>query len=195
MNSLILAFDAVDATFCVAYRSEDVENFVRKNKPTGMEVSFVKDRGDSNDVNILRNLTSLISGPFIWLAGDVIALPEVYVNSLASLTVGNVVGTVSFSPDLTEAITHPVGKVVDGKVTELLYPPPSVLSVDHLRDMTIWSLNRTVFDLIDLNKQGTTIFSLLDCAMKNGQQVAGNLYLGRWLHISYAEDLKKTMRV
>lgn len=190
MQSLDESLGPVETIICVSYGAASVEEFVRRNKPARMETSFIADEGKSDDLSILSNLKDMLRDKFIWLAGDVIALPELYSNSLSTLTSGNFVGSVSLSPKLDEATTHPIGKVSEGKIVELIYPPPPIFGDGYLRDMTVWALDTKIFRFMG---NGTTIFSLLRRAMDVGYDVASNIYSKQWVHLGYPDDLRKTM--
>jgi NDP-sugar pyrophosphorylase family protein len=89
-----------------------------------------------------------------------------------------------------------VGKIENNKVVAYTFPPPppEELDEDHLRDMSLWGINKGFYDYARSHQEVGLISELLQQAVADNEYVAGNLHEGKWIHLGYPEDLRKSMR-
>lgn len=194
MESLVSAFGSVDIKIAIAYRSDEVIEHVNANKPRNASVEYVPHMLGTEGWGIYRGMREYITGPFVAMPGDVIALPHAYDRALKMFLEDEADAAITLSPNLGEVDTHGVGTIAHERVTYLEWPPPIVLQQEHLRDMTIWASDPRMFDLIELYPSPyKSIGHVFMKAVNGGRYVAGNRYNDRWIHIGYPEDLKKTM--
>lgn len=195
MRGLVEAFGKVDATFCIAYRSEDVTEFVSRNRPIGLEADFIVDMGDSRYIPILNSMReSLQNEPFICLPGNVVTLPEAYALNLEGFVSDNVPATLLLSPKLNEVDTHAIGRLRANRVIDFIYAPSNNIPKGYLRDMDIRVADKRIFTLIDSNREITDFTLLFQQALKEGYEIGGVTYRKQWVHLGYPEDLRKTIR-
>src|SRR5947209_5342987 len=78
MQSLVEAFGSVDLKIGVAYKSESVKEYVDRNKPSNVSVTYVPHVPGTEGWGIYRDMRQHIRGNFVAMPGDIIALPEGY---------------------------------------------------------------------------------------------------------------------
>ena len=192
-NNLVSAFGSVDIKLGVAYKAEQVEEFVKKNGFKNIKVTCIPHEIGTEGWGIYNQMEPHIrNGIFIATPGDIIVKPSAYIKALETTDYNNL-PTLTFSPDINEAITHGTGIIEKGKVKMLIWPPPENIN-GQLRDMTIWASNTSIFD--DFKKYPNPkkgIGFMFSDMIKNGEWILGNIYNDYWIHLSDQKDLLKTM--
>lgn len=194
LNSLSEAFGSANVLMCVSFKANEVKEFVDKNKPNNMSVDYLWDSGDSKTADLYRGIESHVSGPFIGISGDMIALPDAYKSGLEKFEAEKAFASVTLSPKLDEIDSHAVGKVEGNRLLFLTLPAPKVLDSDHLRDMTIWCLDDKYHIFAKQYPDIGAMPRLLQKAIDSGGYVIGNVFQGKWIHIGYPNDLSKSMK-
>ena len=194
LDSLAEAFGSVNVLLCVSFKANEVKEYVDRNKPNKITVNYLWDSGISKTANLYRGLEGYISGPFIGLSADMIARAEAYKSGLEKFEVKKAFASVTLSPKLDEIDSHAVGKVKENRLLFLTLPAPEVLDSDHLRDMTIWCFDDRYYSFAKQYPEIGAMPILLQKALDNGKYIVGNVYLGKWIHIGYPNDLSKSMK-
>lgn len=128
------------------------------------------------------------------MPGDIIAMPSAYHKALSLFLVEQVDGVITLSPELDAVDTHGVGIIEESRVVHLQWPSPAITSNKHLRDMTIWSSDKRIFNMIEeYPNPGKSISYVFMDAVCAGRSIAGNLYTEPWIHLGYPEDLQKSI--
>ena len=125
IDNLVSAFGSVDLKVAIDYKSEQVIEFVDKKKSKKISVTYLPHSGDVGGWEIYRGLCPFVRGRFIATPGDIIALPEAYERIVATFDNNDVDGAMTLSPDLGAIDTHGVGRIENGWVVDLKWPPPS----------------------------------------------------------------------
>lgn len=198
IDALVAAFDSVDLKIGTDYRREDVEAFVEGYKPrTRVKTTYVPHEEGEEGWEIYGGMRDYMNGgPFIAAPGDIITKPEAYQDTmnLFQQNANAVEGAITLSPE-HNVDTHGIGNIRDSEVTELQWPPPEVIDPNSLRDMTIWSSDMRIFDTIEqYPSPKKSIGVVFMKAIRERKSVAGNLYRGKWIHLGYPADLKKSMQ-
>jgi NDP-sugar pyrophosphorylase family protein len=193
-DSLLEAFGSVNVLMCVSFKADDVKEFVDKNKPNKMFVSYIWDSGYSRTADLYRGIEDHISGPFIGISGDMIVLSDAYKSGFEKFETERMFASVTLSPKLNEANSHAVGKIKNNQLISLILPAPEKLDSDHLRDMTVWCLDDRYYIFARKYPEIGAMPKLLQKAIEEGKYIVGNVYNGKWIHIGYPNDLSKIMR-
>lgn len=192
IDTLTQAFGSVDLKIGICYKAEQVIHFLTKNRPKNVRLDFFECDANEGEWDHFQRARPLIKGDFITAPGDVLALPEAYQNAISVYKQGGSDGVITLSPDIFVVDTHGVGKVVNGKVVDLQWPPPPIIETQYCRDMTIWPGDRKFFKLLDRYQMPNLGMSWVYMqAIADGMELGGNIYSQPWLHIAYPEDLKK----
>ena len=133
--------------------------------------------------------------PFIATPGDIIALPKLYGELLSSFTKNqDAVATLSMSPDLEVADTHGLGKIENGILTQLYWPPPVYTDAKLLRDMTIWSSDSRIIRSIEkFPFPGKSLGYTFARVVANHENILGYRYDKQWVHYGYLSDFEKPL--
>lgn len=193
LDSLVKAFGSVNALICVSFKAEDVKEFVDKNKPNNIRVNYLWDNGNSRTADLYRGAEGHISGPFIGVPGDIVALSDAYKSGFEKFQIKGVYASATLSPMLDVVDSHGVGKVKNEQLILLTFPPPEKFDKDHLRDMTIWCLDDSYYIFARKYPKIGAISNLQQKAIEDGYYIAGNVYNSEWIHVGYPKDLSKTM--
>lgn len=78
LQRLVIAFGSVDVKIGVGYKGEKVKEWVDKNKPNNVTVSYVPHQPGSEYMAYM-SMEDHIQGDFVGMAGDVIVSPAAYV--------------------------------------------------------------------------------------------------------------------
>lgn len=198
VEALVEAFGSVDLIVGVAHKAEDVKEYIDKNKPNKVTVTYVPHVPGTEGWGIYRDMQEYIHSTFIGTPGDVIALPSAYTQAvkLFSQNSDHIDGTMTLSPFLDVVDTHGVGTIEGMYVSSLEWPPPNQLTANHLRDMTIFANDKRMFDMIEqYPSPKKSIAYVFMKAVRDNRPIAGNIYNGHWIHIGYPEDLQKSMTI
>ena len=194
MDSLINAFGSVDLKVGVGYKSEQVIDYVNRNKPHNMIVTYVPHVPGTEGWGIYKDMRSYIKGDFVAMPGDIVVSSVAYEKVVEKFKGNDVDAAMSLSPKLDEIATHGIGRIERGRVVDLRWPPSSDIKPNTLRDMTIWASDKKFFDVIEQypNPRKSIGYVFMD-AIKNERPIAGNKYELPWVHIGYPQDLNKTL--
>ena len=196
IENLVVAFGSVDLKIALGYKEKQVKEYVDKNKPSKVSVTYTSHVLGIEGWKIYRDMKSYIKGQFIATPGDIIALPDVYIETFELFQSSHAEAALSFSKDLKNADTHGVGKINCEKVIELCWPPPQKIESDSFRDMTIWSSDLKIFPLLNkYESTGKGIGFAFAKIVNDRGEIAGNLYNSPWIHVSYVKDLQQSMLV
>lgn len=193
LESLVRAFGSVDAKIAIGHMGEQVIDYVQKNKPNKVRVTFVPNcyRGIPDTY---LTMEPYISGNFISLPGDVIAYPQAYSDVLTLFETAKPDVAMVLSPKTDVVDTHPVVKLDGIRVTEFLHPPPATLEPDHLRNLTILASDDRIFRLFHQYgmPEDAGLASILTRRVRD-LFLAGVRYELPWIHIGYPPDLNKSL--
>lgn len=195
IDALVEAFRSVDLIVGVAHGAEDVKAFINHNKPSSVSVTYIPHVPGTEGWGIYRAMRPHIHGSFVAMPGDIIALPQVYSSALSKFEEGATDGVITLSPNIDVIDTHGVGYISNGLVSALQWPPPQELPANCLRDMTIWSSDARIFNIIEqYPNPGKSIGYVFMDAVRDGRPIAGNYYDAPWIHLGVPDDLQKSFR-
>jgi len=193
LGALAIAFSRADVTILTSHKSQEVHDFVRKNTPKGLTVEFMDDNGHSNSTYLYKSTRGLTRGTFVGTAGDIVVEPHIYSEVRDAAANSDAIAAVAMATDVTQVDTHALGKIKDGLLTELSWPPPTVPDEDHLRDMTVWGINQSFYEYADQNPDRKAFPQLIIRALEEEMDAPAVLYEGQWVHVGYPHDLNKSM--
>lgn len=195
LESLSKGLGSAAITICTSHKSAEVYDFVQKNTPKGLDVSFLSDDGISKTTHLYRATKGMTRGSFLGTAGDIVVDPSVYADTYEAIANNSdSIASIAMSPELAEADTHALGKIMGGKAIELTWPPSIMPDKDHLRDMTVWGMNQRFYEYADGHPELGAFPQLLHHAISEGEDIPGVAHIGRWVHVAYPQDLAKTMQ-
>jgi NDP-sugar pyrophosphorylase family protein len=195
LDGLSISFPSTRVTLCVAYLEDDVRQYVAEYAPPNISCDYVRDDGRvPYTAALLRGVEGRTSGPFLAVAGDVVVEPHLYSTIYNKIIESGALACMAMSRNIEEAATHAAISVTGESVTKIEYPPPADLGPDHYRDMTAWALDPGIYTYMREYPGLPAIPSVLGAAIALGQDVRAHVYEGRWVNVSYAEDLQKSMQ-
>jgi NDP-sugar pyrophosphorylase family protein len=195
LEALVHAFGSVDVKIGVAYKSDQVVDWVNNNKPRKVSVTYVPHVPGTEGWGIYREMREHVEGPFVAMPGDIVALPDAFEQAALQFAENDVEASMTLSPALDTVDTHGVGRIENGQVVELQWPPAPDPDPGYQRDMTIWSSDKRFFELIEkYPSRGKSIGHVFMGAVRDRLPIAGNSYDLPWIHLGYEEDLKKSMQ-
>lgn len=151
---------------------------------------------NTEEWGIYKDMRPYIHGSFVAMPGDVIALPHVYTGVLDVFQSEDVKAAITLSPDISSVDTHGVGFILNKRVTNLYWPPPQVIPTGYLRDMTIWTSDMQIFDLIETYPfPKKSIGYVFMKAVADKLPIGGHYYSSPWIHIGYPDDLAKSFKL
>ncbi|MEK7616340.1 MAG: NDP-sugar synthase [Patescibacteria group bacterium] len=196
MKALVSEFGSVDLIVGVAYRANDVVDFIDRNKPRTVSVTYVPHILGTEGWGIYRDLRPFVHGPFVAMPGDIVAMPHVYGSVMRVLAKDEADAAITLSPDVDTVDTHGIGYINQSRAVNLQWPPPQALPSNCLRDMTIWSSDERIFDIIERYPHpGKSIGYVFMDAIHDKRPISGNYYDASWIHLGYPSDLQKSLAV
>lgn len=103
MESLVSAFGSVDLKIGIGYKGEDVIQYVDRNKPRNIRVTYVPHIPGTEGWGIYRDMENYVQGTFVALPGDILVLPNAYEVIVGKFLNNDVDGAITLSPDLDNA--------------------------------------------------------------------------------------------
>ena len=196
LDRLVEAFGSVDVKVGVGYKGEQVKNWVDKNKPNKVKVSYVVHKPGC-EYSAYMTMDGHIHGPFIGAAGDIIVSASLYEEAAQIYERAKVDIIIAFSPYVNEVKTHAVGKIDrEGRITTYQWPPSEALESDCLRDMNIYaSCGQSFFEILrEYPALGQGQELAFKHALTDGRPLFGFSHKMRWIHLANAVDLQKSAR-
>lgn len=191
--ALLQAFGSVDLKLAVSHEAQQVIDFVERNNPSKkMSVTYVHDKSPGI-YSAYYGMREHIHDTFIGTSGDVIVTPGTYTEAYEAAIHRNNVLNFSLTQNHTVVDTHPLVKVNDTVVTEIIFPVTGVtVTPEHFRDMNVYSANTGFFELLERfpSKTGDVLDSYIR-ALSSGIQMGGIISQDPWFHMGYKEDLEK----
>ena len=111
IDGLVVAFGSVDLKIAIGYKAEDVVDFVDRNKPKNVKVTYVPHEPGTEGWGIYREMRNYVRGEFVAMPGDILVLPQIYESVLLQYVDNQVEGAMTLSPTIHEAKTHGVGLI------------------------------------------------------------------------------------
>lgn len=150
IDTLVSAFGFVDIKLGVAYKSEQVKEYVDSYiTPSIVTVTYVPHKPGSESYGAYQTMKEYMKDQFLVMPGDILAKEQVYEQliTIFAHTKSDVV--MAFSPKIEKVDTHGVAKISHDNITSYHFPPPHTLEHDHVRDMCIYATDTNFFDLKD----------------------------------------------
>jgi NDP-sugar pyrophosphorylase family protein len=193
MERLISAFGSVDLKVAISYKGEDVKEYINRNKPPKVSVTYIPVPKGLDDYGAYENAEEFINGVFLAIPGDIIIKPQAYVQVMELfLNSGADVATV-LSPLLDVADTHPVAKLKGSEVVEYFPKAPSQFNSDYLRDLMIFATSEKLFHYIKLYPSSEGYLgNVIQQIVSRHHSLNATTYSLAWQHIGYPEDLLKS---
>lgn len=189
------ALGSVQVIISVSYKAGDVRNYVNRHAPYGIKTEFMFDSGGSKLAQIVAAAEDKVAESFMVVAGDIVTKPKIFRAIYESAQGSGIFASTALSPRLEEVDSHALCKVLpDGRVADILSPPPAVPPQGYLREMTIRGLNKRFFEYTRRYPDQPSIPLLLKEAVKDGEYIAGEVYYDHWIHLGYPPDLAKSMK-
>ncbi|MBI2012168.1 NDP-sugar synthase [Candidatus Daviesbacteria bacterium] len=195
LESLVAAFGSVDVKIAVAYKASQVKEYVDKNKPNKITVTYVPDDTTKGICGAYLNMEEYTKGNYISLPGDVIAYPGAYERTLSLFETSKASIAMALSPRLEVIDTHAVARLRGIDVIEFLHPPPNTPLYPFLRDLNFYASDKRMFDFIrkfPTPPQGG-ISPVVRKAFEAQYPLIGERYTSPWIHLGYPNDLTKTL--
>jgi len=194
MEQLITAFGSVDLKVAISHRGEDVREYIERNKPHNMDVTYISVPPNVHDYYAYKSAEEYLHGIFLALPGNIIINSQAYKRIIEFLESKNADIATTLSPFLDTADTHPVAKVNGFEVVEYLAKAPSQLDSDHLRDLMIFASSKKLFHYMKLysNSEGY-LGNVFEQVVNKHHSLSALIYISPWLHIGYPEDFLKSL--
>jgi NDP-sugar pyrophosphorylase family protein len=194
LDGISEALGSANVTICVAYKANDVIAYVNDNASPNLHIQFLHDEGLSKSANLYRSFNGDVRTPFLAVAGDVIVEPRLLAQTYEAVLSENEFAVVTFSPNVNEVDSHPVAKILEGRVIEYLSIPPQFPDLDHLREMNVRGVSEAFQEYTYRHPSVENITHVMRLAVEEQLPVSGIIYDGRWIHVAYPADLQKSMK-
>ncbi len=140
----------------------------------------------------------LVDGPFLFLAGDIVADPaqfltvaETYEKERGS----GILGVISAAADHSPALSHAIITAKNGRAVELVYPPPETWTEDQAREMQIAYYDHGMLYLLkNAHPNQKYLSKIISDAINQGVDVAVEKYFKEWYHFAKPQDLQARIR-
>lgn len=194
MEQLISTFGSVDLKVAISYKGEDVKEYIDRNKPSKVSVTYISVPQGLDDYGAYKHVGEYIHGVFLAVPGDIIIKSQAYMQVMELLCASNADVATVLSPYVDTADTHPVAKVKGLEVVEYLAKSPSQLDHDHLRDLMIFASSRKLFHYMQLypNSEGY-LGNVIQQIVNKHHSLYAISHEFPWLHVGYPEDLLKPL--
>jgi len=193
LENIQVAFGSAKVVIATGYLGENIKKLIG-TKFGNLEIEYVHNPNPLETKNRLLLAESVISHPFLFLAGDVIVHPaqlEKVATNFESDKPTGILGVVSGAIDHKPALSHVLISEKDDRVTELVFPPPAVWGNYHLREMHVAYYDKGFFKLLCQSPHDILYLStIISNAIKAGTEFAVVKYSNHWYHFSKQEDLQ-----
>ncbi|MGI5827556.1 MAG: sugar phosphate nucleotidyltransferase [Patescibacteria group bacterium] len=186
--------EEVNVIIVTGHKGNEVREYFG-NECFGIKIDYVHDEKPLETKGRLLLAKELITRPFLFLAGDVIAPNQLMLRVAERFeeekeTIGNeFIGVISGAKYHTPALTHALISVYEGFLADLVHPPASVWGEDQLREMHV-ALYDVSFISMAQNSDEKLLSRLINKSVRSSfVEFAVEEYVGDWKHISNPEDL------
>ncbi|MFH0773689.1 MAG: sugar phosphate nucleotidyltransferase [bacterium] len=187
------AFGSAHLVIATGHRGETIkEAFGERYR--NIQIEYVHDPAHLETRKRLQLAENTIRGPFLYLAGDVIAdanqltrIAETYEKEKS----GDFQGVISAATDHQPALSHAIISAQNGHAIEMIYPATPTWSEGQVREMGIaYYANNFFYRLRQARPEQTYLSHVITEAIGQGVDFAVEKYFDRWYHFGTPKDLQ-----
>lgn len=191
------AFGSARIIITTGHKPESIREFYG-NKYRNIDIEYVHNPERLETRKRLQLAEDLIKGPFLYLAGDIIADPAQLIKVVESYEKerGNgLMGVISAATDHQPALNHALITVENGHAIEMIFPSTPTWNDNQLTEMGIAFYDNQFFYLLKNAKPDQTYLShVITEAISQGVDFAVESYFDKWYHFLKPEDLQTEIR-
>lgn len=192
LDNLQEAFGSVHLVIATGHKGEAIKE-VYGNRYRNIDIEYVHNPERLETRRRLQLAEDLVRGPFLYLAGDVVADPnqlirvaETYEKEKGS----GLLGVISAATDHLPALSHAIITAQNGHAVEMIYPASDTWNNDQVREMGIaFYADEFFYRLKQARPDQTFLSHIISEAINQGVDFAVEKYFDKWYHFVTAEDL------
>jgi NDP-sugar pyrophosphorylase family protein len=197
LDNLLEAFGSAHLIIATGHKGETIKE-TYGNKYRNIDIEYVHSPERLETRRRLQLAESLVRGPFLYLAGDVIANPNqlIRIAETYEREKGNgLLGVISAATDHQPALSHAIITTQNGHAVEMIYPPSDTWTKEQVREMGIAFYDHGFFYRLKQARPDQTFLShVISEAINQGVDFAVEKYFDKWYHFAKPEDLQTKIR-
>ena len=197
MENLLHAFGGAEVVIALGYKPDSVCDYFGSSYCDGrISIRYVYSSEQLETRRRLLLADKFLTGPFLYLAGDVISAPEQLLRVAESYhgyanSAVDVMGVISVAVDHSPAISHALVREQNNIATEMAYPPTEQWATGFYREMGIAYFGpKFIPRLKEATSEQPYLSHVISQAIREGTIFGVSTYLKAWYHFLRPDDCR-----